>query len=149
MAGGDRLLPHADCLPARLSRGMRQRLDIARSLVHDPPLLLLDEPFTHLDAAGRQWLLGLLLELRARGHTLCFVTHEQEQLPLLATRVLELRGGKVFDVGTWLQTSRHSGPVVILSAAKQSRSDGDPGKVLRWAQNDVPPPEHHPLIRAA
>ena len=92
------LAPHADVLPARLSRGMRQRLDIARSLVHDPPLLLLDEPFTHLDAAGTEWLVGLLVELRTRGHTLCFVTHEREKLRLLATRVLELRGGKVFDV---------------------------------------------------
>jgi heme exporter protein A len=92
------LAPHADCLPTRLSRGMRQRLDIARCLVHDPPLMLLDEPFTHLDAAGTQWLAGLLVELRTGGQTLCFVTHDRQMVALLATRVLELRRGKVFDV---------------------------------------------------
>ena len=95
MAG---LAPHADALPARLSRGMRQRLAVARALIHDPPLLLLDEPFTSLDAAGAEWLLTLLTDLRDRGRTICFVTHEQEKIRCLAQRVLELREGKVYDV---------------------------------------------------
>ena len=95
MAG---LAPHADVLPTRLSRGMRQRLAVARALIHDPPLLLLDEPFAGLDAAGAEWLLTLLADLRDRGHTICFVTHEQEKIRRLAQRVLELRGGKVYDV---------------------------------------------------
>ncbi len=89
------LAPHADVLPTRLSRGMRQRLAVARALIHNPPLLLLDEPFTSLDAAGTEWLLTLLADLRDRGHTICFVTHEQEKIQCLANRVLELREGKV------------------------------------------------------
>ena len=70
---------------------MRQRLAVARALIHDPPLLLLDEPFTSLDAAGAEWLSTLLADLRDRGRTICFVTHEQEQIRRLAHRVLELR----------------------------------------------------------
>ena len=95
MAG---LTPHADLLPTRLSRGMRQRLAVARALIHNPPLLLLDEPFTALDAAGAEWLLGLLIDLRDRGHTICFVTHEQEKIRRLAQRVVELREGKLYDI---------------------------------------------------
>jgi heme ABC exporter ATP-binding subunit CcmA len=95
MAG---LTPHADVLPTRISRGMRQRLAVARALIHNPPLLLLDEPFTALDAAGAEWLLRLLIDLRDRGHTICFVTHEQEKIRRLAQRVVELRGGRVYDV---------------------------------------------------
>ena len=77
MAG---LAPHANVLPTRLSRGMRQRLAVARALIHNPPLLLLDEPFTALDAAGAEWLLTLLADLHDRGHTICFVTHEQQKI---------------------------------------------------------------------
>ena len=90
--------PHADVLPTRLSRGMRQRLAVARALIHDPPLLLLDEPFTALDAAGAEWLLTLLADLHDRGHTICFVTHERQKIRSLAQRVLELREGKVYDI---------------------------------------------------
>ena len=94
------LTPHAYLLPTRLSRGMRQRLAVARALIHDPPVLLLDEPFSSLDAAGTQWLLALLADLHDRGRTICFVTHEQEMTRCLAQRVLELREGKVYDVTT-------------------------------------------------
>jgi ABC-type multidrug transport system ATPase subunit len=73
-------------------------LAIARALVHDPPLLLFDEPFVHLDTPGTEWLMTLLTELHRRGRTLCFVTHQPEQIRPLATRVLELRAGKVYEV---------------------------------------------------
>jgi heme exporter protein A len=89
---------HAGAVPPRLSRGMRQRLAIARALIHDPPIVLLDEPFSSLDAAGSQWLSSLLADLRDRGHTICFVTHEEGQVRRSASRVLELCDGKVYDV---------------------------------------------------
>jgi ABC-type sulfate/molybdate transport systems ATPase subunit len=95
MAG---LTPRAEALPAQISRGTRQRLAVARALIHDPALLLLDEPFTALDAAGAEWLLRLLIDRRDRGDTICFVTHEQEKTRCLAQRVVELRGGRVYDV---------------------------------------------------
>jgi ABC-type multidrug transport system ATPase subunit len=85
---------------------MRQRLAVARALVHDPPLLLLDEPFTSLDAAATRWLTTLLADLRDQGRTICFVTHELEHVRRLADRVVELRAGKIDDA-TLTQDANH------------------------------------------
>jgi heme ABC exporter ATP-binding subunit CcmA len=92
------LTPHANVLPTRLSRGMRQRLAIARALIHNPPLLLLDEPFAALDAAGVEWLMTLLTDLHDRGHTICFVTHELQKMHRMAQRIIELREGRAYDI---------------------------------------------------
>ncbi len=94
------LTPRANVLPTKLSRGMRQRLTVARALIHEPPLLLLDEPFAALDAAGGEWLLALLADMHERGHTICLVTHERQKTHRLIQRVLELRDGHVYDMTT-------------------------------------------------
>jgi heme exporter protein A len=82
-------------LPAELSRGMCQRLAVARAVVHDPPILLMDEPFTGLDAAGAEWLLGQLQDYRARGRTICFAIHDERIVRTLADRILEVGMGRV------------------------------------------------------
>jgi heme ABC exporter ATP-binding subunit CcmA len=91
------LLDCAGRFPSGLSRGLRQRAAIARALLHDPAILLLDEPFSSLDADGRAWLLRLLAELRDRGRTICFVAHDAEVVEHLADRTLELRSGRVCE----------------------------------------------------
>lgn len=76
------------------SRGMAQRLGLARALLHEPRLLLLDEPYAGLDAAGARLLDGVLGDLGAtRGAVM--VTHEVERGVALAGRVLVLRAGRV------------------------------------------------------
>ena len=92
------LLAHGDRLPPVLSKGMRQRLSLARALIHDPPVLLLDEPFEGLDVDAEQWLTGLLQELRREGRTLCFVLHDEAKTRQLADRVLDLRQGRLRQV---------------------------------------------------
>ena len=79
---------------AELSRGRRQRLALARTLLHDPELWLLDEPDSSLDAAGRD-LLGRLVS----GRTLVFATHDRGLADELDARVVELRAGRVLDRG--------------------------------------------------
>jgi heme exporter protein A len=79
----------------RMSRGMRQRLSLARALVHGPPIVLLDEPFSGLDADGRQWLVEWLVELRASNHAILVTTHDLERCHLFADRVYELRAGRL------------------------------------------------------
>lgn len=76
------------------SRGMAQRLGLARALLHDPVLLLLDEPYAGLDAAGARLLDGVLADLGPeRGAVM--VTHEVERGVALAGRVMVLRAGRV------------------------------------------------------
>ena len=76
-----------------LSRGMQQRVSIARAIVHDPTILLLDEPYTGLDAAGASALTGLLRALRSRGATMVLVTHNLEEgLEISSQAAVMLRG---------------------------------------------------------
>lgn len=86
----------AEGRPARTySRGMMQRLAVARALVHRPQLLLCDEPFTGLDRAGVELLGTLLAEERARGTILVVVTHDFEAVASLIDRVVVLARGKI------------------------------------------------------
>jgi len=87
----------ADRQVRQISRGMRQRLALARSLIHDPPILLLDEPFSGLDTKSRDWLVRLLRVQQASGRALCFATHQQELVRQLADRTLTLRNGSLTD----------------------------------------------------
>jgi heme ABC exporter ATP-binding subunit CcmA len=77
----------------KLSRGLRQRFSILRALVHNPKVLILDEPFAALDTAGTDWLGSLLEKLRSAGCTLCFTTHDLILAHAHADRVLELHCG--------------------------------------------------------
>lgn len=77
----------------QLSHGMRQRLSLARALLHDPEVVLLDEPYTGLDPSAATVLRGVLRELRDRRKTVAMVTHNLAQGLELATRVaIQVRG---------------------------------------------------------
>jgi heme exporter protein A len=77
----------------QLSHGMRQRLALARALLHDPDLVLLDEPFTGLDPAAAGVLRGVLQELRSERRTVVMVTHNLAEGLALSTRVaIQVRG---------------------------------------------------------
>ena len=77
------------------SRGMEQRLALARTLLHGPDLLLLDEPWSALDAAGADLLTALLRSLRARGTTLVIATHDFERGLAVTDRAIILHGGRI------------------------------------------------------
>ena len=76
-----------------LSRGMQQRVTVARALVHEPRVLLLDEPFTGLDDAGSTALTRALAELAREGAALLLVTHDVREGLALATHVAVMRRG--------------------------------------------------------
>ncbi len=77
------------------SRGMLQRLSLARCMAHDPAILLLDEPYTGLDARGMVMLDGLLHEWRAAGKTIVITLHDIAHAAQVAQRALILRAGRL------------------------------------------------------
>ncbi len=78
-----------------LSRGQVQRVAWARAMVHDPHLLLLDEPDTGLDQEGQRLINDLLAEHRTRGGSVIFTTHQLEQALELSDRIVMLRHGRI------------------------------------------------------
>jgi heme exporter protein A len=77
------------------SRGMQQRLAIARAFLHDPPILLLDEPFTGLDQIGTEFLKRYLLDARSRGNTCIMAIHDTALGYDLADRLVVIDKGVV------------------------------------------------------
>jgi heme exporter protein A len=88
-------------MPVRqFSRGMRQRLALARTFLHNPGLLILDEPFTSLDDRAIAMLTQLLTDARLRGATIVLSTHQLREALVIATDVALIENGRL----------RHSGP---------------------------------------
>src|SRR5687768_10566379 len=104
-----------------LSRGMQQRLGLARVLIHDPQLLLLDEPASGLDPRARIEMMAILQELQRLGKTIIISSHILSELQTLCNRVAIIERGKLI----------YSGPVQGV------RSQNAPGRIF-WVQVDNP-----------
>jgi ABC-2 type transport system ATP-binding protein len=89
-------LAHATDRPiGRFSKGMMQRIGLAQALLHDPELLVLDEPMSGLDPIGRKEIRDVLLEQREAGKTLLFTSHILSDVEMLCDRVVIMNRGKI------------------------------------------------------
>jgi ABC-2 type transport system ATP-binding protein len=108
MAGAGR---YGDLYVETLSHGMKQRVALARTLLHDPPVLILDEPANGLDPEARIELRRVLLELAARGKTLLVTSHVLPELARVCHRFAIITRGRLRAVGTLAEISRQLRPL--------------------------------------
>jgi ABC-2 type transport system ATP-binding protein len=94
------MLDRADRKLRGYSKGMRQRIKLAQALLHDPKLLILDEPLSGVDPIGRQELLDLFRQLAGAGKALLISSHELEELEKLTNEVIIMARGRIADRGT-------------------------------------------------
>jgi sodium transport system ATP-binding protein len=89
-----------DVLGSKMSTGMKQKVSIARTIVHDPPVLIFDEPTSGLDVLVARVVLQKILELRDLGKTIVFSTHSMHEVEKLCARVAIIHKGRLQAEGT-------------------------------------------------
>jgi sodium transport system ATP-binding protein len=89
-----------DVLGSKMSTGMRQKVSIARTIVHDPPVLIFDEPTSGLDVLVARVVLQKIAELRDQGKTIIFSTHHMHEVEKLCSQVAIIHKGRLQAVGT-------------------------------------------------
>ena len=108
------LSDRADARIATLSGGMKRRLTIARALINDPELVVLDEPTTGLDPQVRHMIWGRLRDLRQAGKTLLLTTHYMEEAERLCDELIIMDQGRILEQGTPATlVKKHAEPEVI------------------------------------
>lgn len=121
-----------------LSGGMKRRLTLARALVNDPDLLILDEPTTGLDPQARHLIWERLKALLARGKTVLLTTHFMDEAERLATRIAILDAGKLIAQGTpreVIQTHIEPDVVEVFGDWQNGAADtGATGTAADWAR---------------
>lgn len=102
---------------AKLSQGERQRLALARALLLEPELLVLDEPLTHLDPGAVHGVLDVLVEQRTRGSTVLLSSHQLDHVERIADRIAVLHRGRVVLDGTVaeLLTGKNGQPAYLVA----------------------------------
>jgi heme ABC exporter ATP-binding subunit CcmA len=104
------------------SQGMRQRMSLARALLHDPQILLLDEPFSNVDRRSAREMADLLKKMRDRGKTIFLVTHQAALLERIADEFVWMRAGKI-EARTSDLSSDLSGDLSLDNPRDNSRTD--------------------------
>ena len=94
------LLPRARDRVGTFSGGMQRRLNLAAALVHEPPLLLLDEPTAGVDPQSRSAILDVVQRLAERGHAVLYTTHYMDEAQRICSRVAIVDHGRVLETGT-------------------------------------------------
>lgn len=119
----------ADVRCDRLSTGMRQKVSIARAVIHDPPVLILDEPTAGLDIIVGESLLRFIEEIRSQGKCVLFSTHVMREAERLCDRIGIIHEGRLLAVGTLEELQERSGKRYLeeIFVHLVEGGDGQPG----------------------
>jgi sodium transport system ATP-binding protein len=108
--------PFADGLCDRLSTGQKQRVSIARTILHDPPVLFFDEPTSGLDVVTSQTVMTFIEEQRTEGKTVVFSTHIMSEAERLCDHIAIIHGGVIRGEGTVDELRQQAGENVLEKA---------------------------------
>lgn len=111
--------PFADRLCGTLSTGQRQRVSIARAVIHDPPALVLDEPTLGLDVLSGETIYKFVADSRDRGRAVLFSTHQMSEVELLADRLGIISDGRLIVEGTVPEILQRTGQSSLARAFVQ------------------------------
>jgi ABC-type multidrug transport system ATPase subunit len=139
------LTTRADTLVRNLSGGQRQRLALGMALVHDPELLVLDEPTTGLDPGARRALHDLIRSLRSQGRSVILTTHYIEEAEQMCDRVIVLRSGEIVADGTPFELLQRAGGTSTVWIACSGPFDPAP-LVAAGAAYQGQEGEHHRFV---
>ena len=119
------LADHAKAKPATFSGGMKRRLNIACALVHDPDVLLLDEPTVGVDPQSRNAIFANIESLRSRGKAIVYTTHYMEEAERLCDRIVIVDHGRVVASGTKESLRRMLPAAQVRRAEVEGPIDGE------------------------
>jgi sodium transport system ATP-binding protein len=108
-----------------LSTGMRQKVSIARAIVHDPPVLILDEPTTGLDVLASRHLVEFIRDSRAAGKCVLFSTHIMSEAERLCDEIAILHRGRIVAQGTVEDLRRRTGKTMVEDVFLTLLAEGD------------------------
>jgi sodium transport system ATP-binding protein len=120
-----RMQEFADRRCQGLSSGQRQKANIARAFLHDPPALILDEPTTALDLLTGSFLLEAIRKARHAGKAILFSTHVMGEAEYLCDRVILLHQGRVMDSGTVAEVCERAKVPTLTDAFLARMSDAE------------------------
>jgi len=103
------MAPHIDRIADTLSRGMKQKVNIARALIHDPPVVFLDEPTSGLDVISARSVREFVQRFKRDGRCVILSTHLMEEAERLCDRVAIIAGGRVLAQGRLAELKAHTG----------------------------------------
>jgi ABC-2 type transport system ATP-binding protein len=128
---------------SQLSKGMIQRVTLARAIMHKPELLFLDEPTSALDPVNTQHIYNGLRRLNELGTTIFLTTHDMSEAEILCDRVAFLHQGKIRAIGSPKQLKKEFGDETITVELKNGQSetiqngDQDAQKLFQWMQKNA------------
>lgn len=138
-------------LVRKYSKGMRQRLGLAQAMLHDPELLILDEPTDGLDPVGRSQIRKLINDLREQGKTVFLNSHILQEVELVCDRVAILAGGQLQGIGTPRELTHQFGGALDTKVRVELAAAPDKIEQLkRWEGVEILPlPDSHWQLTSA